>query len=382
MRSRPGRLILFIMLLLVGIVAAKTTWDLQTRSVALAAAEQDLDTRFERMIATTAEIAAAQQAYVVPGQPDDTWFARVASLLGQLSSDVEAVSSRARSADAAAALQTLTEATRAFVQLDAQVREHLRFSEELIAADLIFSDGRSAIDTAAKELRGIREAERAASTAERAALNRQTWTTLGASALLWLVGLMLLTRVPTTREDRVTTVVETGQSESRAASVSAPLRPPLNLEAAAEVCTAISRMTRAEELDGLLARAATVLDASGLIVWMSAGEELFAVAAHGYESHVVNRLGSISRTADNATGASWRTGQLNVVAGDMLSNGAVVAPMFGPESCIGALAAEVRHGREEDADARAITAMFAAQLATAVVAWPAASTHVTNEQSA
>jgi hypothetical protein len=141
-------------------------------------------------------------------------------------------------------------------------------------------------------------------------------------------------------------------------------------------------MTRAAELDGLLARAAAVLDASGLIVWMGAGEELFAVAAHGYESHVVNRLGPISRNADNATGASWRTGQLKVVAGDMLSNGAVVAPMFGPESCIGALAAEVRHGREEDADARAITALFAAQLATAIVAWPAASTPVTNEQSA
>ena len=95
--------------------------------------------------------------------------------------------------------------------------------------------------------------------------------------------------------------------------------------------------------------------------------------AHGYDSRVVSRLGPIGRDADNATAASWRAGQLKVVRGDMMSNGAVVAPMFGPETCIGVLAAEVRHGREEDADARAVTAMLAAQLATAVVAWPAAT---------
>jgi hypothetical protein len=57
-----------------------------------------------------------------------------------------------------------------------------------------------------------------------------------------------------------------------------------------------------------------------------------------------------------------------------MSNGAVVAPMFGPDACIGVLAAEVRHGREDDTDTRAVTAMIAAQLATAVAAWPAAST--------
>jgi hypothetical protein len=335
----------------------------------------------------------------VPGQPAETWFARVASLIGQLSSDVEAVRPRLRSADAPAALQTVTDATRDLKQLDSQVREHLRFREDLIAADLIFSDGRSAIDAASKEFLGLRDAERAVLRAERAAFDRQTWTALGALALLWLVGLALLVRTALPRQDSTSLVAapvsSRGQprapslsdgrdapSDRRGMPPSGPHRPPLNLEAAAEVCTAISRMTRAAELDGLLARAATILDASGLIVWMSAGEELFAVMAHGYESQVVIRLGPIGRSADNATAASWRTGELKVVAGDMLSNGAVVAPMFGPESCIGVLAAEVRHGREEDADARAITTMFAAQLATAVVAWPAASTNVTHDQSA
>ena len=47
-----------------------------------------------------------------------------------------------------------------------------------------------------------------------------------------------------------------------------------------------------------------------------------------------------------------------------MSNGAIVAPMFGPDTCIGVLAAEVRHGREQDASTRAVTMMVAAQLAT------------------
>jgi hypothetical protein len=140
-------------------------------------------------------------------------------------------------------------------------------------------------------------------------------------------------------------------------------------------------MARADELPDLLARAAAVLDASGLIVWMSAGEELFAVAAHGYDPRVISRLGPIARNANNATAASWRSGRLDAVPGDPMSNGAVVAPMSGPDACVGVLAAELRHGREADTDARAVAAMLAAQLATALVAGPAASASPTHSQT-
>jgi len=375
MRSRRGRLILFLALLLIGVVAAVMTWDLQRRVVALGGAEQDLAARLDRMIATTSDIATAQQAYVAPGQPDDLWFARVSSLIQQLSGDLDAVRSRARSIEATGALQAVADATRGVAQLDSQVRENLRFGEDLIAADLIFADGRGALDAAAKELRGVRDAERAASGGERAALLRQTWATVGAAALLWLAGLALLVRAP--RMVPAPPVVAAAPPVVKPVAApepaAAPHRLPLDLGAAADLCTAISRMTTTIELPGLLARAAAVLDASGLIVWMSAGEELFAVTAHGYDPRVISRLGAISRNADNATAASWRSGEIKVVAGDMISDGAVVAPMFGPATCIGVLAAEVRHGREDDADTRAVTALIAAQLATAVVAWPAAS---------
>ena len=59
------------------------------------------------------------------------------------------------------------------------------------------------------------------------------------------------------------------------------------------------------------------------------------------------------------------------MVGDLVSNGAIVAPMFGPDRCVGVLAAEVRHGREQDAATQAVTIMIAAQLATVIGAWPA-----------
>ena len=154
----------------------------------------------------------------------------------------------------------------------------------------------------------------------------------------------------------------------------APSRLPVDLGAAADVCVAISRITTSNELPDLLAGAARVLDASGLTIWISEGEELFAVAAHGYDARVIARLGSIRKNADNATAVAWRKAEVTVVPGDLMSDGAIVAPMFGPDGCVGVLAAEIRHGRENDVDARAVTAMVAAQLATVVAGWPPAAT--------
>ena len=72
---------------------------------------------------------------------------------------------------------------------------------------------------------------------------------------------------------------------------------------------------------------------------------------------------------------AWRTAQLRMVAGDVMSNGAVAAPVTGVSGCIGVLAAELRHGREDDPATRSVAAMIAAQLAGLVSAWPAASSH-------
>jgi hypothetical protein len=378
MGSRRVRLIIFALLILAGLASGALTWDRQRRIADLARAEQESAARVDGMIATIDDISLAQQAYVAPGQPDDQWFTRVSALVQQLSNNIATTAARARSAETRGILQSASEAVSGFVTLDAGVRENLRLGEELIAADRIFGDGHKSLEAIAMPLRGVRDAERAAFDSARAELFRQTWTALGAAAGLWLIGLALLVRVPVplalsqpTAEHAVREpLIDTPAPVPPAV----PSRTPVDLGAAADVCVAISRITTSNELPDLLARAATVLDASGLTIWISEGEELFAVAAHGYDARVIARLGAIRKNADNATAAAWRKGEVTIVPGDMISDGAVVAPLFGPDGCVGVLAAEIRRGREGDSDTRAVTAMIAAQLATIVAGWPPAST--------
>jgi hypothetical protein len=375
MRQR-SRWILFVLLLIAGLGGAAVAWSSQGALTALAGAEAEVGAGLARMRASAAAIGAAQQAYVAPGQPDAPWMEQAAAGLQDLANDAAAIRPHARSPQAAGALQNIAERIAAVVEIDARTRESLAAGQELQAADLIYSDARGVLGAIATDVSGLEQTERAAFDAERTALHQRTWGAAGAWAAAWLIGLALLVKLPARASEPPAPALP-GVTRPDASDVivppEAPAPAPIDLAAAADLCTAISRATAAVQLPDLLARAAAVLDASGLIVWMSAGEELFAVTAHGYDPRVINRLGPIGRDADNATAACWRTGEIAFVPGDALTNGAIVAPLFGPQDCIGVLAIEVRHERERDAATRAVAAMIAAQLATVVVAWPPAS---------
>jgi hypothetical protein len=121
-------------------------------------------------------------------------------------------------------------------------------------------------------------------------------------------------------------------------------------------------------LSPLLERAATLLDAAGIILWMADpdGRELNPVLSHGYPQHLVNRLGTIPRGAENATAAAFRSGVLQTVFSDNGSNGAIAAPLVTSGGCVGVMAVEVRGATEKlDANLAAAT-IVAAQLASLV----------------
>ena len=136
----------------------------------------------------------------------------------------------------------------------------------------------------------------------------------------------------------------------------------------------MARVLDAGDLPGLLARAAGVLDAPGLIVWVAdrAGLALFPLLTHGYSPAAVVRIGSIPTEGDNATAMAWRTGEVQAVQSSADGSGALVAPIVTSEGCVGVLAAELRDGRERRDDVRALASIFAAQLATFVTVLPAA----------
>jgi hypothetical protein len=127
-------------------------------------------------------------------------------------------------------------------------------------------------------------------------------------------------------------------------------------------------VTTAADIPALLARAAAVIDARGVIVWVSddQGVALYPLFTHGYPQAVVLRLGTLSADANNATAAAWRTGDLTVVDSAGNTPGAIVAPIVTSQGCVGVLAAELAVGGEARDDVRAMAVIFAAQLATVV----------------
>ena len=86
--------------------------------------------------------------------------------------------------------------------------------------------------------------------------------------------------------------------------------PSIDLRETAALCTAISRLQSESDLQPLLSRASTLLNASGVVVWMAAGEEMFPVAWHGYDSKHLSQLGPIGHSSLNAAADAWRTGTL------------------------------------------------------------------------
>jgi hypothetical protein len=362
------------LLLATPLAAAFFLWTHDRRAADATAAVDRVAAGVGRMRDAVAEIGDAQQGYVAPGQIDEPWFERTTARMALLRNEVAAMRFHVRSTAASAALDAFSASIDALEAADARSRDNLILGQDLMAADVIFSDGRNILDAMMVRLREIVQAEDRVSADTLGGLARARWAAVGVLAFVSLVVLALTLRAPSEAPGMpevppmLAAASETTASYARTRSTH-----DMDLAAAASLCTDLSRVTDTAALSHLVGRAADILDASGVTLWMSAGEQLFPVFGHGYPAEELARFGPIARSAENVAAAAWRSGRLSAIAGSATRPGGLVAPMFGPDGCIGVLALEVRHGREQDPDVQAVASMVAAQLATVVAAWPAGS---------
>lgn len=379
MQKPTTRYVVAAVLVAAAAIGGFFVFDAHRRGAEVAKMAQDVNSRIEQLIATAGDVAAAQRAYVAQGQSPQPWFDRNAMLLQQFGQLQSAIRSLLTARDALAAIDAVNEQVKTVVLIDGKSREYIEQGESLLAADLIFSEGNDSIAAAVKALRMAEASEREASGALQSDLERQQWGTLAGIAVIWCAGLVLLTpstRIPQTDQsfaqlglaDRTAVA-----SESPAQTPAIPPAPQPDLRLVAEVCGALARTADSNSLRDALARAASVLDARGIVVWIGAGEELFPALAYGYEERIVARLGPIPRHAANATAAAWRSAQMRTVPADAVSHGAIAVPLSGVNGCVGVFAAELRDGREQDAATQAVASVIAAQLAAIVPAWPSPS---------
>jgi hypothetical protein len=379
-----------------------------TASLLLSRSEQRIDqetTSLRTFDQSARDISAAlvdarvgQQAYVAAGQGVEFWYGKTATSVQSATSGLTNLRQMA-GAGAATAIEQAQATIEEFSAIDKRVRDYLKSGQQLMAGDVIFTEGSDTAATAVRQIETARLAQHQEAEVDVAVIRKEQALTAGTGA--GLVFLLVLILIPVPRTEAVAAAGDpalsiTSRTTAPAADTKFAVKPtpaaspapaprpvsPLTfhaqgsvLKAATDVVTAFGRVRDLGELTRVLGQAAEVMDASGLMVWVgsAAGDDLRPVLAHGYTEETIARFPPVPRTADNAAAAAYRSGVQQIVASRQPGGtGAVVAPILTADGCIGALSAEIRSGGETSQSVQALASIFAAQLAS-VFAAPAAA---------
>src|SRR3982751_1915155 len=334
--------------------AAFFTWTSYQAARADVSSVHTFDQHARAVEVAIADLRAAQQAYVAAGQGEDFWFARVTALEKEIDERLAAMRGLARSASAITEMAAATAALQDFSQMDARVREFTRNRQTTMASDAVFADGfelaRKASD--AVERAAIAEqVERDAVAFE--GIRRQHIALAGAGSIA-ILGLLLLAPRPGSSQTAAGAAADLtphpGLSDgplsdlndfgpaARPAPESA--RAAVELDEMASLCGDLARIADTRALPALLDRASTVLGANGIVLWIADpdGRELSPILVQGYPPRLANRFTTIGRDAENVTASAYRTGLLQTMKSDAVSNGAVAVPLVAPGGCVGVIA--------------------------------------------
>ena len=377
MNTRLIRILIVVIAIAIGLTTGFYLQRIDTDMNARRASADTLRDQAAALSATIADVRAGQFAYVARGQGEAFWMSRVESLLPTLQKQAAAFGASLTTPAAQSAFEAASAALENFGTLDSRVKEFVQSDNALLAADLIFSDGLESTVTASTQVMAALNQELQGLNASTAALRRRQLAVLGGGAAVFLLMMIGLA---------ITATAGASSSEPEVAAA-APVEPvrfeaPLpkarpavtpRLLSTAQLCSELARVAESRQLPNLLERAAKVLDASGIIVWVAepSRQTLKPAISHGYEDRVVSRMGSIHRDANNAAAAAYRSSEVRTVAGDAFTSGAVIVPLMTSDGCVGVLSAEMKGGSEKDESSQALASIFAAQLAT-LVATPAA----------
>lgn len=400
MPSRKARNLIAAFLLIVGAAGAYVGFDAVQQLSRSTGDARALSARLDQMLASVNELAVTQRGYFEPSRGNsgasNAQFQRVRQLTDELRTQLTALQPLVTSPEGIEQLAALSAALDDFATTDTRVRTNLANDTFFSAADLVFSASAAELRTVTASIITLKELTARDADSTFANTSTRLGLAAGVVALVWVIGLLILTPVgmreaeaaapavlaaaavlpvasaEAVDEPAAPIVVDTAPAEPAAGTpdVIDTHEPAIDITRTAGICTAMARAGSAAELREILADAAECLQASGMVVWLGAGEELFPVLGHGYDQRMLARMGPLHRQASNATATAWRESELRVVPGEQGRSGAIVVPLIGAQGCIGVLSTEVPSGQEDATSVRAIASLFAAQLSTVVAAWP------------
>jgi len=394
MRKR-GFGVLFVLTLVIG---AGTLFQ-DFRFDALLEHERDTAASVDRQLGSTdvaiADLHGAQAGYVAAGQGPAFWIARATDLFTRIDTDLTSQRSATASTDAATHYDAALVALRDLKGIDARARSDAMGDRRFEAADRVFTDSREANERLAAELGAARTSEQAAAAANLTRISKLRLIMngvamvflLAVAAFFWRArpvesapadagitsirpDLPLRLSVPATPAAPSAPPPPAQAAVTKAApAASAAARRDISLRDAAELCVDLARVIDGRDMQALLQRTADVLDAKGVILWMtdSAGAQLRPQLAHGYSDRVLAKMGTLQMDGDNVTSLAFRSVREQTVNGATSSStGAIAVPLVTSSGCIGVLAAEVNRQRPT-ADTVDMARIIAAQFATLVV---------------
>jgi hypothetical protein len=343
---------------------------------------------FGAIEAAIAGVRTAQAGYVALGQAPAAWMTRANELLAQLDTLVAARRTASRLDDAEAPYNRITQAKAEFSKIDRQARAAVERDDRFPASDLIFMDASAAADRLTDAVAQVRalEAEESSRHTSRLAMLRLVIN--GAAVLLVLaiaayfgraarvlsatppsVAEMLKNLAPPVKNGGAQTAVPTPAAAAPVVPAPAVAAPRLaSLSAAADLCVDLARVLDGRDVPALLERAATLLDAKGIMLWAADadGALLRPAACHGYGDKVLAKLKPLQVDSDNVTSLAFRSLQPQSIGGAAAADsGALAVPLLTPTGCVGVLAAETRQSRPHP-DLIPLARIIAAQFSTLV----------------
>ena len=381
---------------------------------------------------TLAELRSAQQAYVADGQDRDYWIAQVAAHLETVSGSLDNLKQVANPGTLDA-LDLAVEAVADIREMDEEAREHIGSDQPLAASDLIFTEGFELVDLATAQVQAALQAERTT----RLGVMRVARSTQ--ATMMWIVAVVIVLSMlvlaplhvsseaydPTADSDEyrvsepsglsllsldndsaVEALDRAGRGDAGEAAGSmtpaagdagpdpgreSPAEPAPDLGAVAALCTDFGNLTDRGQLSGLLARTAALMNATGLIIWVTNenARTLLPALGHGYPPGTLERIGSIPQVGDNPTSAAFTTNRIQVVESSDADTGALAAPLMVADRCIGVLSVELRDDWASSHAVQATASILAAQFAPllpsdprAVAPVPAAATGTHDKEGA
>ena len=166
-----------VLLVVIGIAIASTAAyylkDLDTRLTTQRASTEALREQAAALTATIADLRAGQFAYVARGQGEAFWMSHVASLLTPMQKQTVDFEGMLTAPSAVSAFEPVTAALENFKTLDTRVKEMVQSGNQLLAADLIFSDGLESTAAASSHVATALNEELRVRTAATAAVRNQ-----------------------------------------------------------------------------------------------------------------------------------------------------------------------------------------------------------------